>query len=97
MGERHRWERAKRPGRLFRAACATVSAALASSVARAEDPPVAVTVPVLMPAPRNKLALVCGVDGLFPTANGSINHPVLRQRGGVADLRDKNAGEPTRQ
>ena len=44
-----------------------------------------------------RINLVCGVDGLFPTANGSINHPVLRQRGGVADLRDKNAGEPTRQ
>ncbi len=61
MGEHHGRERAKRPGRLILAACATVIAALASSVARAEDPPVAVTAPVPAPAPRNKLALVAGL------------------------------------
>jgi hypothetical protein len=57
MGEHHRRTRATLPGRLFLAACATVIAALASSLARAEAPPVAVTAP----APRNKLALVAGL------------------------------------
>ena len=61
MGEHRERRRAKRPGRLFLAACATLIAALASSVARAEEPPVAVTAPAPAPAPRNKLALVAGL------------------------------------
>ena len=61
MGEHYRRKSAKRPGRLFLAACATLIAALASSVARAEEPPVAVTAPAPAPAPRNKLALVAGL------------------------------------
>jgi hypothetical protein len=61
VGEHHKRERAKRPARLIVAACATVIAALASSVARAEEPPVAVTAPAPAPAPRNKLALVAGL------------------------------------
>ena len=61
MGEHHRRKSAKRPGRLFLAACATLIAALASSVARAEEPPVAVTAPAPAPEPRNKLALVAGL------------------------------------
>jgi hypothetical protein len=61
MGEHHERKRAKRPGRLFLAACATLIAALASSVARAQEQPVAVTAPAHAHAPRNKLALVAGL------------------------------------
>jgi len=59
--EHHRRARAKHPGRLILAACATVIAALASSVARAQESPVAVTAPAPAPAPSNKLALVVGL------------------------------------
>lgn len=61
MREHHRRARAKHPGRLILAACATVIAALASSVARAQESPVAVTAPAPAPAPSNKLALVVGL------------------------------------
>jgi len=77
MGEHHRRKSAKRPGRLFLAACATLIAALASSVARAEEPPVAVTAPAPAPAPRNKLALVAGLGSPWGDRVGAFASPSL--------------------